>query len=485
MRKDQPNIVLVVMDTARAADVLGESGHSEVMPNLYSIASEGTIFTNASANAPWTLPSHGTLFSGQHPSIHGAHAAQKRFKYGPTLANSLKDEGYHTVAFSNNTWISGEFGFDRGFDEFVTTWQFFQDAVDFGDVAQTRNGLLDQLWGVLGKFRGNPAKNLANLLYGRFLRRRNDDGAKRTNELIADRLPEWLDGNPLFLFVNYLEPHLDYRPPEKFASQWLPDDTTFEEANRVSQDAWGYICGDLTLTDRDFAILRGLYHAELAYLDERISELHNLFMDAGVADETIFVITSDHGENIGDHGLMDHQYSLHETLLKVPLVAFGPGFPGGARVNKSVQLADIMPTLLDIADAPLPEDLPGCSLAAPEDIPADRPLFAEYLAPQPPIETLKQRYECGRDVGRHDRQLRAVYRDGWKYIRGSDGAEWLFDLEDGDHESQDLAEEMPEKRASLWRLLDDWVEELPPIEQEAAEISRSTEERLEDLGYLQ
>jgi len=119
---------------------------------------------------------------------------------------------------------------------------------------------------------GNPAVNVANALYGRFFRKRTDDGAKRTNEWIREWLADRDDDEPFFCFVNYLEPHLEYRPPESIAERFLPDDVTYEEAMAVPQDAWGYIAGDIDLTDRQLDILRALYRAELAYLSDATSK---------------------------------------------------------------------------------------------------------------------------------------------------------------------------------------------------------------------
>jgi arylsulfatase A-like enzyme len=417
--------------------------------------------------------------------VHGAHAARKRFDHEPTLAGLLNQAGYRTVAVSNNTWVSGEFGFDRGFDEFIATWQLFQDAVDFGDIAQTRTGTLDRLRGVLSKFRGNPAKNLANLVYGQFFRKRHDEGAGRTNEIVDGKISEWSNDDPLFLFLNYLEPHLEYRPPRRFATEWLPDGVGIEEARRVNQDAWAYVTGAVDMSERDFEILRGLYRAELAYLDTRLRELYELFEEAGVAEETLFVVTGDHGENIGDHGLMDHQYGLQETLLRVPLVLSGPGVAEDEQVKRPVQLVDLFPTMLDLADVAVPDELPGRSLVGGEGPPADRPTYAEYLAPQPPISTLESRYECRRDVGEFDRQLRTVRHEGWKYVAGSDGTEWLFDIGEDPGENSNLADERPEKLEHVGGRLEEWVGTLPEVESGTVSMDDETRNRLEDLGYLQ
>jgi len=498
---DRPNVVLVVMDTARAADtwpLLDDGGVSDGA-GLARLAARGTTYRSATANAPWTVPSHGTLFSGVHPSVHGAHADHTAFEYDPTLAGVLADAGYRTLAVSNNTWISDEFGYGRGFEEFVSTWQLFQDGVDFGQVARTESGALNKLRGVARKFSGNPVKNLANLVYGQFFRKRNDDGAARTNDIIADRLPELAAAEPFFLFVNYLEPHLEYRPPAAIAREYLPEDLSFEEAMTVNQDAWAYITGEVEMTDREFEALHALYRAELDYLDRRIDELLDAFADAGVLEETVFVVVGDHGENVGNHGLMDHQYSLHETLLHVPMILSGPGLGDGRTVDRPVQLLDVFPTLLDLASIDDRPKYTGESLL--DGVPTDRALYAEYLAPQPAVETLRERYDCRRDVDRYDRRLWAVRRDGAKRVHGSDGNQWAFDLErdpgettnllDGDDPSDDPgAGDDPddgtraETVAELGEMLEEWVASRPSLDASKVNVDDATQDRLEDLGYL-
>lgn len=485
---DLPNLVLIVMDTARAADtwpLLEEGGHSNGS-GLGRLADRGTTYRSVTANAPWTVPSHGTLFSGVHASVHGAHADHTAFEYEPTLANLLADTGYRTLAVSNNTWISDEFGYDRGFDEFVTTWQLFQDGVDFGQVARTESGALNKFRGVVQNFSGNPLKNLANLVYGQFFRKREDNGAARTNAILADRIPELAANDPFFLFVNYLEPHLEYRPPATVAREYLPPNVTFDEAMALNQDAWAYITGEVEMTDSEFATLHALYQAELDYLDGQIDELLDIFADAGVLEETVIVVVGDHGENIGDHSLMDHQYSLHETLLHVPMVIAGPGFGQDRTVERPVQLTDVFPTLLDAAGIEYGNvDHKGISLLNSEP-PTDRTVYAEYLASQPAIETLRERYDCHTDVDRYDRRLWAVKRDGYKLIRGSDGVEWWYDLDAGSQGREDLLDDSDRSdvTADLRKLLDEWVTSRPDIDANEVVVDDATQNRLEDLGYL-
>ncbi|GAB3319833.1 sulfatase-like hydrolase/transferase [Haloplanus salinarum] len=484
------NVVLLVLDTARVSAV-DLAKRSTITPELVEIAGSGVSADTAIAKAPWTLPSHASLFTATDPSKHGAHAGHKRLSDEPqTLAETFAVADYETVAVSNNTWISEEFGFARGFETFVKTWQYVQTDTDLGEIARTEEGT-DKLRAVVRRlFDGNPLTNLANAVYGQFLRNRGDDGAKRTNEWIADWLADRTDDRPFFLFVNYLEPHLEYRPPREHAERFLPDGVTFEEAMDVPQDAWGYIADTVEMTDRDFEILRALYRAEIAYLDDRIGELRRHLEAAGEWEDTIFVVTADHGENIGDHGLMDHQYCLYDTLLHVPLVIHGGPFTGGGTVDDLVQLTDLGPTLLDAAGVDAPEfreQAQGRSFHPDADADPREFAICEYLAPQPSMDALEKRVgTLPDDVRRYDRSLRAIRDDEWKLIRGSDGSTELYDVVDDPEERTDLSDDNPEQVSRLSSTLDDWLDSFEHADVSGTvDMTDDTKERLEDLGYLQ
>lgn len=476
----QLNIVLVVMDTARAVDVGIRTGPA-TMPFLDGLAEQGTAFTDARANAPWTIPSHATLFSGQLTTDHGTHAGRLTFDIPEPLAERLAAAGYRTLGISNNTWVSPEFGFDTGFEEFISTWKLYQDGADFGGVSQTRSGIFDSLHGIAETWEGNALKNIANLLFGRFLRRRRDDGAHRTNQILRNRLQD--DERPLFLFVNYLEPHLPYNPPDDYAHEWLPEDATIAEARQVNQDAWAYLTGEELMSDRDFQLLQALYRGELAYLDKRLFELHEL-VKSKLNRETVLFVVGDHGENIGDHGLMDHQYSLAETLLSVPLVAAGGTFEDGGRVETPVQLADIYPTVLDVATNNPPEGPVGQSLCRPSALDDERPLFGEYVTPQPSIQTLRNRYDPTVDLSQYNRALQAVRYGRYKLVRSSEGGSQLYDLRSDFPEKEDVSYRNPEVVRELDNLLDSRLGTPETTALDSREVDEEVHTRLEELGYL-
>lgn len=481
----QPNIVIVVADTTRVDDGYDQ----QVAPTLADLGASGMRATRSFSTAPWTLPAHASLLTGTHPSEHGAHADHELLDDSlPTLPECFRDAGYETVCVSNNTWLSVESGFDRGFDSFHQMWQLVQSRTALGELVEVTEG--SRVRAVARRmFADNPLANAANALYRLLVRNRSDDGAKRTTEWITDWLCDRTDDDPFFLLVNYLEPHLEYRPPRRIAEEYLPDDVTYHEAMNVPQRPWDYLAGNVTLSDRDFRILRGLYRAEIAYLDEQLADLRAALVEAGEFEDTVFVVTADHGENVGDHGLMDHQYCLYDTLVHVPLVLHGGPFTDREDVTDLVSLTDLAPTLLDVADIDAPdarESFTGCSFHPAAEQPSREFVVSEYMAPQPSMEALEHHLEDVPDrVYRYDRSLRAIRTEEYKLVRGSDGARELYDLDADPGETTDVAAQRPGTVDTLGTKLDEW---LAATERATASGSVTIDDerkaQLERLGYL-
>jgi arylsulfatase A-like enzyme len=479
------NVVVVVMDTTRWDDAMDPS----VAPTLTELGADGTAFRETISPAPWTLPAHASMVTGTYPSKHGAHAAHERLDDSlPTLPELFQDAGYETACVSNNTWLSIESGFDRGFDTFRQMWQLVQSSTAMGELVEvTEEGRAKAVGRKL--LEGNPAANAANVLYRLLVRERSDDGASRTTEWIEQWLADRDRDEPFFLFTNYLEPHLEYRPPERLAEQFLPVEFSYQEAMEIPQEPWEYLAGHVRLTDAELRALRALYRAEIAYLDEQLAALKEALVQAGEWEDTILVITADHGENIGDHGMMDHQYCLYETLVHVPLVVHGGAFTDGGEVSDLVSLVDLAPTLLDAAgiDAPAARaGFQGRSFHPDAGSPPREFLVSEYMAPQPSMEALEHHVGAlPDDIDRFDRSLRALRTDEHKLVRGSDGTIELYDLAADPHESTDVAAANPALVDSLTDTLDEWLDGF-----ERADVDRSVEldadrkEHLEELGYI-
>ncbi|WP_135820452.1 sulfatase [Halostella litorea] len=480
------NVVLVVADTTRYDDAL----RPDVAPTITDLGARGTTFTRAVAPAPWTLPSHGSLFTGQYPSKHGAHAGHERLDADrTTLPELFHAAGYDTAGVSGNTWISQEGGFARGFDEFHQTWQYVQSETAMGELVEvTEESRLRAAGRKL--FDGNPLANAANAVYRTLVRERGDEGAKRATAWVENWLAERERDDPFFLFANYLEPHLEYRPPKRLAERFLPDGMSYEAAMDVPQEPWEYLAGHVELSDRDFAALRGLYRAEIAYLDEHLARLRAALEAAGEWDDTVFVLVGDHGENFGEHGLMDHQYCLYDTLLHVPLVVAGGAFQGRGEDDRLVSLVDMPPTLLDAADVAAPaarDGFQGRSVHPDADADPNEHVFAEYLEPQPSMAALEEHVDdLPPEVYEYDRSLRAVRTAEHKLVRGSDGSRELYSVADDPGEQRDLVRRRPERAEQLESVLDRWLDSFEAADADGeVDIDAGRQEQLEQLGYLQ
>lgn len=481
---ERPNIVLVVMDTTR----IDAAFDSSVAPTLADIGASGTRVTNTISPSSWTLPSHASMLTGTYSSKHGAHAGHELLDSSlPTLPELLREDGYETVCVSNNTWLSIESGLGRGFDSFQQMWQVVQSDTALGELVDVTEE--HRVKAVARKLLdGNPLANAANVIYRLLVRNQTDKGAERTTEWISDWLSDRKRDEPFFLMTNYLEPHLEYRPPERLAAQFLPDTHTYEEAMAVPQEPWEYLAGHVELDEADVRALRGLYRAEIAYLDEQLADLKRALIESGEWENTVFLVTADHGENIADHGMMDHQYCLYDTLVHVPLVAQGGAFDDHGEISDLVSLVDIAPTLLDVADSQAaPDTFQGRSFHPSADPPQREFVVSEYMSPQPSMDALERHVgDLPESIYRFDRSLRAIRTNEYKLVRGSDGTTELYELRSDPGETTNIAAQNPRLVTELSAKLDGWLDTFEHAETEG-DISLGDErkKRLENLGYIQ
>ena len=466
-QEDRPNILLIVMDTARA-DHLSCYGHPHpTTPVLDQLAEEGTRFATAISPAEWTVPSHASLFTGTFPSRHSA-VNQHRYLDGRlhTLAEVLGRLGYRTACFTNNAFISEATGLNRGFR------------------------LTD------GPFRWNGSRRPTHLFW-RGMRKltqwtgRKDQGAMFTNLLVYRWLLRRWDGeHPFFLFINYVEPHMPHRwIPEPFRRRFLQlNGLEGADWRSVNMNYRAFLTGTAPMGEEDFAILRALYEAEMAYLDHRIGQLVAFLRRRGILDNTLLIITSDHGDNLGEHGLMHHAYALYETLIHVPLIIrYPPAFPAGMVVEQIVQTHDLFPTILHLAGVDEPtvwDQVQGFSLL-PDHLSAHPDYAVAEL--MRPINEFAERYPDF-DFSPFDRELRAYRTRRYKYIWASDGRDELYDLVQDPGETDNLIHKRPDVAADLRQRLLAWME-AHPIEAstvtEVPEYDEAVLARLRDLGYVE
>jgi len=499
----RPNVIVILVDTLRA-DHLSCYGYGRpTSPGIDRIAEHGVLYENAISPAAWTPPAHASLFTGTYPSRHGVE--RSRLVLSPELSplpEVLQSNGYRTFGVSSNYWLSRETRFDRGFDEFIHSWQLLQtDATNIPLQRQQRQQ--DLGLDTLEAHRTNQgllhaSSNLVNKLFEqttrKFLRKRfhaYDDGAWRVNQVVKRWVPTWQRlQDPFFAFIHYMEPHIRYGAPGRFYAQHMLPGVDARRIDRVNQNPWRYISGEVPMDEEDFAILSSLYDGEISYVDHKVSQLHGLLRDQGLLDDTVLVITSDHGENLGEHDLMDHQYCLYDTLLHVPLiVCFPPEFSAGDRVTQQVQTLDLFPTILQLAgirDDSAWGQVQGASLL-PSEIRCrpERVAFAESLEPQPPLAALRKRYPAF-DGSKYDRALRTVRTNEAKYIWASDGHHELYRLGTDTGEERNIASADVDTAARMQMQLEQWSASFPHATRtnEAVEFDAPMLKRLADLGYI-
>ena len=332
---DGPNILLLVLDTVRAME-LGLYGFTpSTSPNLDALARQGVTFDQAFSSAPWTAPSHGSLFTGRQVnelSIDWTAPLDGSF---PTLAEQLSTAGYATVGIVANTeYLSAETGLARGFAH-------YEDYRFTGEEALRWTALSKAVVGFWKRFRHSAPGDLPGRI-----------GA----EDISRRFLRWLDhrapGNserPFFAFLNYFDAHGPYFPPEPFWSRVLPGERRRPLA--VSPGGWSIPSAMLG---------RQAYQGAIGYLDRQIGALLDSLRARGALRETLVIVAGDHGEEFFEHGLMGHGNSLYAPSVRVPLLLVWPGHLRSSRVREPVGLAAIPATIMDLLDRSGP--FPGPSL---------------------------------------------------------------------------------------------------------------------------
>ncbi len=492
MRTAKPNIILIVMDTARAQNFSCYGYRRSTTPHIDRIAQEGVLYERAYSTAPWTSPAHASLFTGRYPSNCSFHNGNL-FLGGdhPVLAEELSRANYQTIGVSSNVFITDYFGFTRGFQTFYKTWQLLQCSHDVFRLKKqfhTSQGW-HKLSGIYKKLKGDLVKNLLNISYKNMfdIQKSSAHVTKRTNKLVTRLLDDADRNKPFFLFINYIEPHLDYRPPLQYK---LINNSLLSafRLNSVPQDCQAFNAGALPLSEEDFLKLRALYDAELTFLDDMIGNLYLTLKLRGLLDNTLIILTSDHGENIGEHNLMDHCFSLHDTLLRVPLIMkFPSGMYSPKRITSLAQTVDILPTIREFAGLGNGQNKQsdGISLL-PEGGGVRDFAYAEYTDAAYWLEGITKRFPAF-DTSRHRLDLHAVIAsDGFKLIRAENGAVELYNVIDDSEERRNLADEKPELSMLLQQNLQTWQESLKADTGTVA-VRRDNDEildRLRSLGYL-
>ncbi len=436
------NVLVIVIDTLRQDALHCFGNPAPVSPRLDALAAEGLRFLRAWAPSSWTHPSTASLLSGWRPSQHGLGMGPAGTTHlhpdTPLLALDFQAAGYATAAFSANRIVSVDEGFARGFDHFDL--RACQNEPVFSAQRLTRFAL------------------------------------------------QWLESHrdqPFFAYLHYFDPHGPYQAPPPYTRRFVDTPSADRRIPAgIRQGRTNPLRDSLQDSTRAPAIapdriryLQGLYDGEVAYVDHWIGRLLEGLREWDLLDRTLVVVTSDHGEEFYEHGFFQHGHSLHEELVRIPLILRFPSRGGPAlasrRISTPVSLLDLAPTLRDFAELSRDDEDRARSWL--------RWLESDSAAVSPALPLANYSVATGRWAGRQ----RALVQWPWKWIenRGPD-RDQLFDLSRDPSETLDLAAEEPRLRRQMRELYTRLFGEGPAPAAADSPVDPVRLEKLRALGYV-
>lgn len=342
MNPEPRNIVLLSVDALRA-DHLSSGGYErKTAPNIDRLADGGLLFTNAISPSSHTREAVPALLSGRYP----IEAIDDKYHLSAdSIAGRLKENGFLTGAFHSNPFVSRAYGYDEGFDE-------FDDDLHIG-----QHKLIALAQRAIDKLR--------NRHYARA-------------EVINKRALDWIDSigdSRFFLWNHYMDVHGPYEPPHRYQELFSDERIDRQRAQELYRKS---IDSPESISEAERRVLIDLYDAEIRYLDDHISRFLSELAERELLDETLVVVTSDHGDAFGEHGYYEHPRYLHDELVRVPLIVSHPALNGG-EYDETVSTLDVVPTILDAVGIRF-NDYPGEPLFHQIDSPteyADRLVFSQ------------------------------------------------------------------------------------------------------------
>jgi len=416
------NVILISIDTLRA-NLLSCYGYDKMTsPNIDQFSEDSVLFRKCIAQAPSTLASHATIFTSLIPSHHQASFARMTAlpKEIRTIAEILKAKGYKTISFNDGGQLAPNFGLDQGFDVYRSTNEK-KATLYFSDIVK-----------------------------------------KSINWIVRNSEKKF------FLFLHTYETHSPYTPKKKYLDLFeenysgsLPMHTSDRVAQRINN-------GRIKITSEDTLHIINTYNAEIRSMDESFGIFIDFLKKKELYDKTIIIFTSDHGEEFNDHGVMaSHSHTLFDELLHIPLIIkFANSKFASREIKNLIRSIDIMPTLLDMANLKIPENLEGISLMPMiKGRSMNEDLFA--ISERDMIETLQD--ECW-----------SIMYDNWKLYNSR-----LYDLEKDPFERIDVSSDHGELKTLLRKKGIQFIKQNRISQQrEKVKLDKTELEKLKALGYI-
>ena len=431
---NSPNVILITLDSLTASHLSCYGYARETSPHIDAFASQATLYRRAFSTAPWTLPTHASIMTGKFPFEHGSHTFKikgKAIREYPldesfvTLAEALKQEGFATAAFTANTgYLDPRWKLDQGFDVYVN---------------------------------------------------------KRVNgEALNNAAFEWLDAHrdeSFFLFLNYMDTHSPYNVIKPSQRPDFLAHVSSRKADPLFDDLMKrMINGEARLPEAEVELLSDLYDIGIANVDEYMQALFERLRELGLYEEVMIILTSDHGEYFGEHGLVEHGKDVYQGGLWIPLIVKYPNQRKGEIVEGEVSSADI-PRLMF---SRFPREIAKRYLPQFSGEPGERIVISENYYVYPAFWKLAR-------LDRFNRQRAVIYDWPYKLIQSSDGKHELYDLESDPGEMENLfarrSSVANEMRGRFERFKSSRVEMLESGEEALAPTPEQIEE-LKALGYL-
>jgi arylsulfatase A-like enzyme len=417
-----PNIILITIDALRA-DHLSCYGYPfPTSPHMDGLAKKSIVFDYAFCTLPKTSASLASLMTGLHPFVHKTGPSMDTLKAEfITLAEALKMRGYFNIAVVDNSNLSPKFGFGQGFDEYIGVYNKRKDK-------------------------------------------------KESTPFITRTILDFLENNkkaPFFLWAHYIETHTPYLPPDEYVEARPPGRRIKDIKKKilVNIDIWN------PAPDPDEGYVVSLYDGAIKYIDSEIEKISSAFFDHGYRENTIFILTSDHGEELGEHNLFfDHGPLTFSSSTRVPLIMFVPG-ERGRRVKQPVSLMDIYPTVLEKVGLVPPYEIQGENMFIRSK---DRFLFIPGLVDT--FSVVQERYHLVKVDGRLAEEL------------GLEN-EYFFDLIKDPVEKTNMASKRKDRQALMEEKYREFFHRhgylrRPKDAAEKPDLSKEEVERLKALGYI-
>jgi len=490
----RPNVLFLVLDAVRVDHCSTYGYDRETTPTMSALAADGVRYDHAFAPSIWTPTVHGAVFTGKYPSHTGIYGNNLAIpEETETLPELLGEQGYRTFAASAGAHIRASRGYARGVDDYVESRRISPD-LDFLRKVTTDRSFAKQV--------------------GFTLTRGPDDKTRYK----YDRLQRFItrataDDDPFFGFINAKTAHHPFNPPRPYKglfcdgferprwelleralaalgrrTQTLPghDMAKLRQVSHSGGD--GVLAGEVELTDEEWDVIEAWYDGAVRYLDDLVGELVAFLKDCDIYDETVIVLTSDHGDNFGDHGLVRHVFCLYDSLIHVPMVIKPPTTgewpnPSGRSIDNQVSLIDLHPTFLEAAGGPAPDYDLSESLLEFTDRQYHDYTFSEYAGFDGTVQRLDRKYPDF-DVRQFAKGLQSVRDEEHKLIVDTNGNRELYAWREDPDELSDISEDRPERADALESVIEDRLGTLEEPGTFETPDDPELEAQLKDLGYI-